>query len=77
MLKSDIIETIAGHIDRHIGGEWKHEIELYGYSSRHLNFVIDGKEYVLVLHEVKDGHDWSEYLDGERREIETDEQTQV
>ena len=64
MLKSDIIETIAGHIDRHIGGEWKHEVDLYGYSSRYLNFAIDGKEYVLVLREVEEGHHWTEYVDG-------------
>ena len=67
MLKSDIMETIAIHIERHIGGEWKHEINLFGYSSRHLNVEIDGKEYVLVLHEVEDGHHWSEYVDGERK----------
>ena len=63
MLKCDIIETIVGDIDRHIGGEWKHEVKLYAYSSKHLNFDIDGKEYVLVLHEVEDGHCFSEYLD--------------
>ena len=64
MLKSDIIETIAFDMERHIGGEWKHEIKLYGYSAKHLNFDIDGKEYVLVLHEVEGGHCWVEYVDG-------------
>ena len=31
-------------------------------SNHHLDFEIDQKEYVLVLHEVKDGHDWGEYV---------------
>ena len=62
MLKSDIIEVCGSVIERKIGGEWKHEVGIFGMSSVHVNFEIDGKEYVLVLHEVTEGHDFSEYL---------------
>ena len=62
MQKSDIMETIGCDIERHIGGEWKHEVGIFGCSSQHLNFEIDGTEYCLVLHEVGEGHDFSEYL---------------
>lgn len=62
MLKSDIIDVFANTIERKIGGEWKHEVQILGGSSSHVNFEIDGKEYVIVIHEVKDGHDFSEYI---------------
>lgn len=61
MLKSDIIDVCGTAIERKIGGEWKHEVGIFGTSDRHVNFEIDGREYVLVLHEVKDGHCFSEY----------------
>lgn len=64
MLKSDIIDVVGSTIERKIGGEWKHEVCILGCSSFYTNFEIDGKEYVLVLHEVKDGHDFSEYIGG-------------
>ena len=31
-----------------------------GWSSEHINFEIDGKEYVLRIYEVLDGEHWSE-----------------
>ena len=63
MLQSDIIDTVgAVAIEQKIGGEWKHEVCILGESSRHLNFQVDGKEYVAVFTEVTDGHDWSEYV---------------
>ena len=65
MLKSDIVDVCGVAIENKIGGEWKHEVGRFGVSSCHVNFEIDGKEYVLVLHEVKDGHNFSEYLSGE------------
>lgn len=69
MIKSDILESIACFMECHFGGDWKHEVEIMGSSSRHLNFMIDGKEYVLVLHEVTDGHCWCEYvMDGNNGE---------
>ncbi len=64
MKNSDIIEGIGGFVERQYGEEWKHDVGIYGGSSKHLNFVIDGKEYVPVLHEVAEGHDWSEYVLG-------------
>lgn len=64
MLKSDIIDVVGSTIERKIGGEWKHEVVILGCSSFYTNFEIDGKEYVLVCHEVKDGHDFSEYIGG-------------
>ena len=36
-------------------------VEIFGCSSNHINFEVDGKEYVLTLHEVKEGEHWSEY----------------
>lgn len=62
MLKSDIIEVIGATIERKIGGEWKHEVGILGCSSVHVNFVVDEKEYVIVLHEITEGHDFSEYV---------------
>lgn len=38
------------------------QIGIFGCSDTHINFEADGKEYVLTLHEVKDGEHWSEYL---------------
>ena len=66
MLDSDIIEVCGTTIERKIGGEWRHEVLILGMSSRHVNFDIDGKEYVMVLHEVKEGHNFSEFIGGER-----------
>lgn len=65
MQNSDIIETCGCLMEEKIGGEWKHEVAMYGMSSCHLNFMIDGKEYVLVLHEIKDGEHFDKYLEGE------------
>lgn len=62
MLNSDITYVISYSIQKLIGADWRHEVALFGESDRHLNFEIDGKEYVLVLHEVKDGHHWYEFL---------------
>ena len=65
MLKSDICEQIAVHaIERVFCGEWKHEGCILGCSSQYINFELDGKEYVLVLTEITEGHDFSEYLEG-------------
>lgn len=63
MLNSDICETIAVKgIENVIYEEWKHEGFICGVSSKHINFEVDGKEYVFVLHEITDGHNFSEYL---------------
>ena len=65
MRNSDIIETCGCLMEEKIGGEWKHEVIMYGMSSRHLNFIIDGKEYVLILYEVKAGENFDKYLENE------------
>jgi hypothetical protein len=65
MRSSDICEGIAVRaIENVFFGEWKHEGVICGCSYRHINFEIDGKEYVLVLHEVTEGHHFSEFLEG-------------
>ena len=55
MLKSDIIEVLGCEIERKIGGEWKHEVNILGVSSVHLNFEIDEKEFVLVVYKIEEG----------------------
>lgn len=62
MYKSDIIDVVGCAIEQKIGDEWKHEVGILGESCIHINFEIDNKEYVLVLHEITDGHDFSEFL---------------
>ena len=56
----DIMEMLTDAIDKKIFGEWKHEGFICGNSSEHINFEIDGKEYVLRIKEVKDGEHWSD-----------------
>lgn len=66
MLTSDICDCVAVRgIERVIYSEWKHEGGILGTSSLHINFEVDGKEYIFVLHEVTEGHHFSEFL-GER-----------
>lgn len=62
MYNSDIMDVVGSIIEKKIGGEWKHEVCILGCSSVHVNFEIDNKEYVLRLYEVKDGHDFSEFV---------------
>lgn len=63
MKNCDIMEAVVTAIEETIFKAWRHEGFNCGWSSEHANFVIDGKEYVLKLREVKDGEHWSE--DGE------------
>lgn len=60
----DIMEMLTNDIDKIIFGEQKHEGFICGNSSEHINFEIDGREYVLKISEVKDGEHWSEKLKG-------------
>ena len=62
MLMSDIIESCACHIERKIGNEWKHEVGILGTGYNYANFEIDGREYVMILHEIKDGECFAMYL---------------
>lgn len=62
MYRSDIIDVVGSIIEKKIGDEWKHEVCILGCSSVHINFEIDNREYVLRLYEVKDGHNFSEFI---------------
>lgn len=56
-----ITESVANAIEKQIYKEWKHEGVLLGMSSIHVNFEVDDKEYVLVVHEIEEGKDFSSY----------------
>lgn len=60
MRQSDIVDALTAAIENKVFGEWRHEGFICGNSSEHINFEIDGKEYVLRIHEVKEGEHWSE-----------------
>lgn len=53
------MEALVESITQRIFEEWKHEGFMFGYSSAHINFEIDGKEYVLLIREIQSGEDWS------------------
>lgn len=55
----DIMEVLTNAIDKTIFEEWKHEGFIGGFTSEHINFEVDNKEYVLRIYEVKDGEHWS------------------
>ena len=59
MKAADIMEVFVSSIDEKIRDEWKHEAYILGWSSDHANFEIDGKEYCLILKEVREGEHWS------------------
>ena len=56
----DIMEVFANSVEQKMFKEWRHEGFIGGFSSDHLNFVIDGKEYIVNIKEVQDGSHWSE-----------------
>ncbi len=56
----DIMEMITNAIDKTIFQEWKHEGFIGGFTSEHIEFEVDGKEYVLKIQEVLDGEHWSD-----------------
>ena len=56
----DIMEALTTAIEKIILGEWKHEGFIGGFTSKHINFEIDGREYVLRIEEVKEVEHWSE-----------------
>lgn len=60
-MKSEwIIGAVCDSIQAKIFDEWKHDGFVGGLSSEHINFEVDGKEYVLILKEVKYGEHWSD-----------------
>ena len=60
MKTEDIMECFVSAIEEKIFKEWRHEGFIDGWSSGHVNFETDGKEYVLRISEVKEGEHWSE-----------------
>ena len=62
MKEVHIMESFVNAIEKTIFEEWKHEGYICGWSSYHVNFDVDGKEYVIALHEVKDGEYFSQYV---------------
>lgn len=64
MKNCDIMESFVTAIEETIFKQWRHEGFIGGWSSDYVDFVIDGKEYVLKLREVADGEHWSQ-KDGE------------
>lgn len=64
MKSVDIMEMIANAIDKTIFGAWKHEGFIGGFTSEHIDFEVDGREYVLKIVEIKDGEHWSDKLKG-------------
>ena len=53
MKSVDIMEMLTNAIEEKIFGEWKHEGFIGGFGSEYINFVVDNKEYVLNISEVK------------------------
>lgn len=66
MKQADIMEAFVNAIEETIFKEWRHEGFLSGWSSEHINFEVDGREYVLRIHEVEDGEHWIDKLELER-----------
>ena len=63
MKEADIMEVVTLAVEETIMKKWRHDGFIGGFSSGYSNFEVDGKEYVLVLHEVKDGEHWSDKLE--------------
>lgn len=61
MRNCDIMEALTISIEEKIFKDWRHEGFIGGFTSNYINMKIDGKEYVLVLHEIPDGHCFSEF----------------
>lgn len=60
MKSCDIMEALVSSIEGKIFNEWRHEGFIGGWSSDYINVVIDSKEYMVRLREIKDGEHWSE-----------------
>ena len=60
MKQVDIMEALVSAIEEKILKEWRHEGGILGCSSQHINFDIDGKEYVLLIREIGEGEHFSQ-----------------
>ena len=59
MITANMIDAFIDGIESKIIREWRHDGGVYGCSSGHIDFVIDGKEYILLIREVKDEEIWA------------------
>ena len=59
MKQGHIMEALVESITQRIFEEWKHEGFILGFSTEHINFEVDDKEYVLLIREIQSGEDWS------------------
>ena len=60
MKEVDIMEMLVNAIEEKLFKEWKHEGVIEGFSSDHINFDVDGKEYVLLIREIHEGEHFSQ-----------------
>ena len=60
MREADIMETLTNAIEEKLFKEWKHDGFIGGFSSGHINFEVDNKEYVLLIREICDGEHFSQ-----------------
>lgn len=60
MKECDIMEVLTNAIDKTILGEWRHDGFIGGFTSGHINFEVDHKEYVLKIYEVNENGHWSD-----------------
>nr|DAE12270.1 MAG TPA: hypothetical protein [Siphoviridae sp. ctMgg26] len=61
MTRVNIMESIQNAICETIFEKWKHEGIICGWSSEHINFEIDGKEYILLLEEIQNDENFSQF----------------
>ena len=59
MKQGHIMDSLVEAITQKIFEEWKHEGFIFGFSTEHINFEVDDKEYVLLIREIQSGEDWS------------------
>lgn len=64
MKNKDIMEALVDAVHDTIFECWKHEGFIGRFTRDSANFVIDGKEYVLLLTEVLDGEHWTKKMEG-------------
>lgn len=56
----DIMETFVSAVEETVFKNWRHEGFIGEWNSEHANFEVDGKEYALLLREVREDEHWSE-----------------
>lgn len=56
----DIMGAFVETIENQIFDAWKHEGFIGGWTSEHINFEVDGKEYVVNIQEITNHSHWSQ-----------------